>query len=171
VQKGIAEEIDALITLAEDKGLQISFDVISEYRHGEGDSHFTETDMGMPLQELRGVCAYLLDKKREGAPILNSELYFKYFMDGKPGYKCHLPKLAVYCIDGRGYVEDCLNLDRPIANIRDMPLKEILELPRFKQVRLDAENCCSCNSPTMVDLSNLWENPQLIFERGGISVG
>jgi len=126
--------------------------------------------MGLPMPELRSVCAYLLEKKREGAPILNSELYFKYFMDGKPGYRCHFPKLCM-CIDGRGNVENCLNLDRPIANIREIPLKEIMELPQFKQLRKDAEDCCSCNSPTMVDLSNVWENPKLIFEKGGISIG
>ena len=171
VQKGIAEEIDDLINLAKDKGLRMSFDVITDFRHGKSGSHFVETDMGLSLPELRGVCAYLLEKKREGAPILNSELYFKYFMDGKPGYRCHLPKLGMCMIDSRGYVEDCLNLDKPIANIQDMPLKEIMELPRFKQLRIDAENCCSCNSPTMVDLSFVWEDPQRIFEPGGIKLG
>lgn len=170
VQKGLAEEIDDLLKLHEDLRVQISFDVISEYRHdGEG-GHFTETNMGMPLPELRGVCAYLLDKKREGAPILNSEMYFQYFTNGKLGYKCHLPKLAM-CVDGRGYVEDCLNLNKPIANIQEMRLKDIMELPRFKQLRVDAENCFSCNSPTMIDLSNVWEDPELIFGPGGISVG
>jgi MoaA/NifB/PqqE/SkfB family radical SAM enzyme len=170
VQKGIAEEIDDLIKLTKEKGLKISFDVITEYRRGEADSHYSETDMGLPLAELRGVCAYLLEKKREGAPIINSEIYFKYFMDGKPGYKCHYPKLCM-SVDGLGNVENCLNLDKPIANIREMPLKEIMALPQFKQLRKDAEDCCSCNSPTMVDLSNVWENPNLIFEQGGISIG
>ena len=51
----------------------MSFDVITEYRHGADDSHFVKTDMGLPLPELRGVCTHLLEKKREGAPILNSE--------------------------------------------------------------------------------------------------
>ncbi|GAB4336673.1 MAG: hypothetical protein Kow0099_09730 [Candidatus Abyssubacteria bacterium] len=171
VQKGIADEIDNLIDLAKDKDVRMSFDVITEFRHGESGRHFVETDMGLPLPELQAVCAYLLQKKREGAPILNSELYFKYFMDGKPGYRCHLPKLAMCMIDSRGYVEDCLNLDRPIANIQEMPLKEIMELPRFKQLRIDAERCCSCNSPTMVDLSFVWEEPQRVFEPGGIRLG
>jgi MoaA/NifB/PqqE/SkfB family radical SAM enzyme len=170
VQKGIEEEIDDLLRLAADKGIQISFDVISEYRHGEGDSHFTETDMGLPLPELRGICAYLLEKKLEGAPILNSEHYFRYFVEGKPGYRCHLPKLALYCVNGSGDVEDCLNVSRPIANIREKSLKEILELPRFKQIRLDAEACCSCNSPTMVDSSFIWEDPARLFQPGGIMV-
>ena len=171
VQKDIAEEIDDLIAIATETGLRMSFDVITEFRHGKDDSHFVHTDMGLPPQELRSVCAELLERKRQGAPILNSELYFKYFVDGRPGYRCHLPKLALCMVDGRGNVEDCLDLDRPIANIRDMPLKEIMELPRFKQLRQDAESCCSCNSPTMVDLSHFWENPQLVFEQGGIAIG
>jgi MoaA/NifB/PqqE/SkfB family radical SAM enzyme len=170
VQKGVADEIDDLIALTEEIGVHISFDVITEYRHGEGGRAFTRTDMGMPMEELQEVCAHLLEKKRDGAPILNSELYFRYFIEGRSGYRCHFPKLAM-SVDGRGYVEDCLNLDRPIANIRETPLKEIMQLRRFGQLRQDAEECSSCNSPTMVDLSHVWENPQLIFERGGIAIG
>jgi MoaA/NifB/PqqE/SkfB family radical SAM enzyme len=169
VQKGVADEIDDLIRLTEEMGMYISFDVITEFRHGEGGQPFTKTDMGLPAKELQEVCAYILEKKRAGAPIVNSELYFQYFVDGRRGYRCHFPKLTMF-VDGRGYVEDCLNLDRPIANIRETPLKEIMEMPRFRQLRRDAEECSSCNSPTMVDLSHVWENPQLLFEGGGITV-
>jgi len=169
-QKGIADEIDDLLKLHQDLDVQISFDVISDFRHDGNGGHFTETNMGMPLPELKGVCEYLIQKKQEGAPILNSERYFQYFLDGKPGYKCHLPKLAM-CVDGRGYVEDCLNMKTPIGNIREMRLKDIIELPQFKSLSARAEDCCTCNSPTMIDLSNVWENPQILFEDGGIQVG
>jgi len=170
VQKGIENEIDDLIKLTQEKDLRISFDVITEYRHGAGDAKFAVTDMGLPLPELRRICGYLLERKIAGAPIINSAMYFQYFMDGKPGYRCHFPKIVVQ-LDGRGNIEDCLNLDQPIANLRETPLKEIMALPRFRQLRRDTEGCCSCNSPTMVDLSNVWENPKLIFEQGGITVG
>ena len=170
VQKGVSDEIDALIALTEEMGMRISFDVITEFRHGEGERAFTSTEMGLPIGELKDVCSQLLEKKRAGAPILNSELYFRYFIEGQSRYRCHFPKLAM-SVDGRGYVEDCLNLERPIANIREMPLREIMELHRFGELRRDAEECSSCNSPTMVDLSHVWANPQLIFERGGIAIG
>jgi MoaA/NifB/PqqE/SkfB family radical SAM enzyme len=169
VQQGIAGEIDALLDLAARLDVQISFDVITEYRHGEG-RHFTETSMGMPLPELQEVCAALLEKKRAGAPILNSEPYFEYFVAGRPGYRCHLPKLVMF-VDGWGNAEYCLNLDRPIANIRDTSVAEIMATPRFKQLRADAEGCSSCNSPTMVDLSAVWENPALAIGPGGIALG
>jgi MoaA/NifB/PqqE/SkfB family radical SAM enzyme len=169
VQKGIVDEIDDLLALAGRLDVKISFDVITEYRHGE-DGHFVETNMGLPLPDLQAACAYLLERKRAGAPILNSETYFEYFVAGRPGYRCHLPKLVMF-VDGRGNAEYCLNLARPIANIRTTPLREILEMTRFKQLRAEAEGCSSCNSPTMVDLSNVWENPALAFQPGGIAVG
>jgi MoaA/NifB/PqqE/SkfB family radical SAM enzyme len=77
----------------------------------------------------------------------------------------------VLCLDGRGEVEYCLDLDHNLGNIRTMPLKEIMEQPRFKQLRQDAELCSSCSSPTMVDLSQVWENPKLLFEPGGLAIG
>ena len=169
VQKGIASEIDDLIALAEDLGVRISFDVITEYRNGADGEAQRETGCGMPLAELQTLCAGLIEKKRAGAPIINSERYFEYFVRGRPGYTCHLPKLVMF-IDGAGNAEYCLDLSKPIANIRDTPLKEILELKRFKELRRLAEGCSSCNSPTMVDLSHFWENPQLVFESGGITL-
>ncbi len=65
----------------------------------------------------------------------------------------------------------CLQLERPIANIRDMSVKEILALPRFAQLRTDAEACSSCSSPTMVDFSQVWEDPSILFAEGGLSFG
>lgn len=169
VQKGIGKEIDDLIALAEKMDVKISFDVITEARNGENDSKFTATSQGLPLPELIDICKHLALRKSEGAPIVNSQHYFQYFAEGRKGYTCHFPKVLM-CVDGRGNVEDCLNLDRPIANIRNMPLTKIMTLPRFKQLRVDAEACSSCNSPTMVDISQVWQRPQIIFQREGIQL-
>lgn len=170
VQQGIEEEIEPLLALCERMDMKISFDVITEHRNGEGDTHSSETSMGMSLPDLQRVTARLLALKEQGAPILNSQSYFRYFADGRKGYSCHLPKLVMW-VDGRGLVEDCLNLDRPIADIREMSVKEILALPRFNQLRAEAEKCSSCSSPTMVDFSQVWEDPSILFAEGGISFG
>ena len=168
VQKGMPEEVDALIALANDLGVRISFDVITEMRNG-GDQPFTATDMGLPLAEVAKVCADLLGRKRAGAPIVNSERYFEYFANGRPGYRCHLPKLVMF-IDGRGNAEHCLDLRHPLGNIQRDALGDIMASPRFIELRRSAERCSSCNSPTMVDLSQVWERPELALEPGGIAV-
>ena len=170
IQQGIGEEIDDLIALTESLDMRISFDVITEFRHGEEGKPFTETNTGLPLAEVQEICRYLAERKRAGAPIVNSERYFDYFAKGRMGYRCHLPKLVMF-VDGRGNLEYCLNLNKPIGNLRDAPLKELMQRPRFKELRIAAEGCSSCNSPTMVDLSHVWENPQLVFQSGGIAVG
>lgn len=172
VQRGIEKdgEIDALIALADGLGVPISFDVVTSHRNGAAGANFTETDVGLPLPQLQAVCRDLLALKRGGAPILNSERYFRYFMDGRPGYRCHYPKLAM-TVDGRGMVEDCLDLDHPIGDIKTTPLAEIMRSPRFSALRCAAESCSSCSSPTMVDLSHVWEDPSLVFSHGGIAIG
>ena len=169
VQQGIEEELDDLIDVARALDVHISFDVITEQRNSTSGAAFTQTNAGLPLPELQEVAKTLLQRKRAGAPIVNSERYFEYFARGRPGYRCHLPKLVMY-VDGRGNIEDCLGLDRPIANLRDMPLAEIMALPRFTALRRDAERCSSCNSPTMVDLSNIWERPWLLLSNSGLSL-
>jgi MoaA/NifB/PqqE/SkfB family radical SAM enzyme len=169
VQQGMVDEVDDLVLLAHKLGVRISFDVITEFRNGDEGARFTETQTGLPLPELQDVCRHLILMKRQDAPILNSERYFQYFVDGRPGYNCHHPKLCM-SVDGRGFVENCLDLDHPIANIREKSLAEIMELPRFKQLRIDAERCSTCSSPTMIDMSHLWENPLIAFQGGGINI-
>ncbi len=172
VQRGMEQpgEITGLVELAERLGVPISFDVITESRNGEDGSAFTLTSMGLPIKELQVLCRDLLERKREGAPILNSEGYFQYFIDGKKGYRCHLPKLAMM-VDGRGLVENCLDLDHPLGDVKTTSLTDIMASDRFKQLRCDAEKCSSCSSPTMVDMSRIWEDPSLIFQRGGLAIG
>lgn len=172
VQRGMERdgEVGELVTLAERLGVPVSFDVITEHRNGADGSKFTATDAGLTLPEIQEVCRDLLERKRAGAPILNSERYFEYFVAGRPGYRCHLPKLAM-TVDGRGLVENCLDLDHPLGDIKTTPLAEIMASERFRALRCEAEQCSSCSSPTMVDLSQVWEDPSLIFGRGGLAIG
>jgi MoaA/NifB/PqqE/SkfB family radical SAM enzyme len=172
VQRGLEAdgEIDELVALAEQLGVPISFDVITPFRNGSDGSHFSLTDMGLPQAELARVCSELSAKKRAGAPILNSDRYFQYFIDGRPGYRCHFPKLAM-SVDARGMVENCLDLDHPLGNIQTTPLAEIMQSPAFSGLRCAAESCSSCSSPTMVDMSHVWEDPGLVFRSDGIAIG
>jgi MoaA/NifB/PqqE/SkfB family radical SAM enzyme len=169
IQRGVVDEIDDLVALSERMGVPISFDVITEARNGAAGA-FTETEMGLPLAELKVAAARLAELKRAGKDIVNSARYFDYFAAGRPGYRCHFPKL-VMSVDGRGNVEDCLDLDTPIGNICDTPLAEIVASARFKELRQDAEACSSCSSPTMVDLSQVWEDPSLLVRQGGLAFG
>jgi len=41
----------------------------------------------------------------------------------------------------------------------------------MKKFLEDAEKCSSCNSPTMIDTSYIWEDLSLLTKSGGISLG
>jgi hypothetical protein len=74
-------------------------------------------------------------------------------------------------VNSNGDIENCLELDKPIANLREISVQELIELPRFKKFLEDTENCCTCNSPTMIDTSYIWEDYSLLSKAGGISFG
>lgn len=169
LQRGGDAEIDGLLALAEARGLALSFDFATEFRNGADGTRFTENDVAMLPEERRSTAARLLELKRSGRRILNSERYFAHFASGDGRYRCHFPKL-VMSIDGRGNVEDCLDLDHPIGNIRTDRLADIMARPRFQQLRADAERCATCSSPTMIESSNIWEDPGILFGRGGLSM-
>ena len=111
-----------------------------------------------------------MEAKRNGSHVLNSEMYLKHFIGGKKPYRCHAKKVIMYAFSN-GDIEDCLQLDKPIANLRQLSLKEAMKLPRFKQFYQDTEKCDSCNSPTMIDCSYVWDDWGLLTRTGGISFG
>ena len=74
-------------------------------------------------------------------------------------------------VNSNGDIEDCLRLDKPIANLRKVSVKNAMSLPRFQQYLKDTEKCDSCNSPTMIDTSYAWEDWSLLTKSGGISFG
>ena len=97
-------------------------------------------------------------------------MYLKHFIGGKKPYRCHNRKVFMY-VNPNGDIENCLQLDIPIANLREMSLKEAMNLPRFKQYLKDTEKCDSCNTPQMIDCSYVWEDFSLLTKAGGISFG
>ncbi len=74
-------------------------------------------------------------------------------------------------VNSNGDIENCLQLNKPIANLREISVKEAMKLPQFQQYLKDTEKCDSCNSPTMIDTSYAWEDFSLLTKSGGISFG
>ncbi len=104
-----------------------------------------------------GIARFLLERKRAGDPLLNTRRYFHAFTAGKPPYRCHFPKIFLE-IYPDGSVLDCVRVDRPIGNVAEQPLREILQHPRIQGMIRDGERwCCVHNNADRVDTSNLWD--------------
>ncbi len=128
----------------------------TDLRESEGFKNRKST-IGIDEASRRELAEYLIDAKKKGYPLLNTEKYFRSFLAGKRQYRCHFPKMFLEVYPD-GSVIDCVNIDRPIGNVKDMSLKEILRHPRIKGMMADGEKWCNeHNNADRIDSSLTWE--------------
>jgi len=114
-------------------------------------------ELDVSEQNRREIAARLLMMKKEGYPILNTNHYFNTFVNGKQGYRCHFPKVFLE-IYPDGTVLDCVREARPLGNVKELPLKKILDHPRVQGMIEDGEKWCHIhNNADRIDMSNTWE--------------
>lgn len=106
--------------------------------------------------ELALAFATLRDLKRQGFPILNSYTHLDMMRAGPPQYRCHWPKFMLP-IEANGDVVDCMHWGtRPIGNLRQTPLAELLAHPRLRALAgAEGEACHKCVSIHRIEISKV----------------
>ncbi|NVM31946.1 MAG: radical SAM protein [Candidatus Helarchaeota archaeon] len=170
VSKYNIHRIDEIIALGDKMDVPVSFNVITTIRHYSTGDVDEKGELFVTNDEISDAFKRILEAKRNDSKVLNSEMYLKHFIGGKKPYRCYNRKVFMY-VNSNGDIEDCLQLDKPIANLREMSIKEAMNLPRFHQYLKDTEKCDSCNTPQMIDTSYVWEDFSLLTKTGGISFG
>ncbi|MBW2461854.1 MAG: radical SAM protein [Deltaproteobacteria bacterium] len=122
------------------------------------DTDVTIDQYAAPQEELSLAFRTVADLKRRGYPILNSHTHLDMMAAGPPVYRCHWPKLMLP-IEANGDVVDCMHWGtRPVGNLRDTPLPEILKHPRLRELRGEVgEACHQCVSVHRIEISEVWE--------------
>jgi MoaA/NifB/PqqE/SkfB family radical SAM enzyme len=170
ISKFNIHRVDEMIALGDKVYIPIAFNVINTIRHYSNGDIEEKRELSATDQEISEAFARILNAKRNGSHILNSEMYLKHFIGGKKPYRCHARKVFMF-VNSNGDIENCLQLDKPIANLREISVSEAISLPVFQIFLRSTENCDSCNSPTMIDTSYAWEDWSLLTKPGGISFG
>ncbi len=170
ISKHNIHRVDDMIAIGDKLEVPIAFNVINTIRHYLNGNIDEKGELSATDQDISDAFSRILNAKRNGSHILNSEMYLKHFIGGKKPYRCHARKVFMF-VNSNGDIENCLQLDKPLANLREISIKEVLNLPRFQQYLKDTEKCDSCNSPTMIDTSYAWEDWSLLTKSGGISFG
>ncbi|MBY8992478.1 MAG: radical SAM protein [Candidatus Lokiarchaeota archaeon] len=170
ISKYNIHRVDEMIALGNRLEVPIAFNVINTIRHYSTGDVDEKGNLSATDQEISEAFSRILDSKRNSSHILNSEMYLKHFIGGKKPYRCHTRKVFMF-VNSNGDIEDCLRLDKPIANLREISVKNAMNLPGFQKYLKDTEKCNSCNSPTMIDTSYVWEDWSLIMKSGGITFG
>jgi len=170
ISKYNIHRVDQMIALGDKLDVPVAFNVINTMRHYSTGIVDEKEYLTARDDEISNAFSKILEAKKTGSRILCSEMYLKHFIGGKKPYRCHAKKVFMF-VNSNGDIENCLQLDKPIANLKKISVKDVLELPRFKKFIEDTENCCTCNSPTMIDTSYIWEDFSLLSKAGGISLG
>jgi MoaA/NifB/PqqE/SkfB family radical SAM enzyme len=115
-------------------------------------------DRVLPWEEQRPIWARLIELRKQGFPIQNSYHYMRRLsrQGAPPPYRCHWPKIALG-VDANGDVVDCQDWSRPVANVRDGLLVDLLQHRRMVDLRGPmGEACNACTVPARIEPSRFW---------------
>lgn len=138
-------QLREITELASELDVKISFEMmelIEGYNEG----------LSLSREEVSEACRELIDLKREGYPIVNSEAYFESVADEEE-YSCHVPKILV-TVEWDGEVRLCSTISedvRPdlevgsLGNLREDSFREIFESENYEKYVDAAEKCWKCD--------------------------
>lgn len=149
------DAVEGLAALARKLRTPIYFNPIETGMLGGDRSAAVKADLALDDAGSSQLARRLIVLKGRGYPIANSYTYLRGFVGGKHKYRCHARKL---CLELRpnGDVMDCLNRFRPVANVREVSLRDLLGRPEIRRLRLADVDCHFCNNANVIDTSNVW---------------
>jgi MoaA/NifB/PqqE/SkfB family radical SAM enzyme len=156
---------DAIADLAEwarDMSVPICFNPIETDLPGLS-PHRSVAPLGLDDDTRSRLFRRLIVMKTRGFPIHNSYTHLRTFINGKRPYRCHARKVYLQ-LRPNGDLVDCLDRSRPVANIREQTLAELLARPDIRRRRLANIDCHVCNNANVIDTSHIWElHPESIL--------
>ena len=107
-------ELKDLVGLAEDLGAWISFEPIHQE---EGIGKEVWEELGIEDKaSYRKIIDDLIEMKKKGAPIINSQTYLKMVKYQSPRFKCHSNQIVLH-VASDGTIENCRAKSKPLGQI------------------------------------------------------
>lgn len=98
------DELEGLVSLAEELGVRVSFEPINE---SEGVAKEVWEEIGIrDLSRYQKAMDKLVELKKSGAPIINSCTYLKMIRSLKPEFRCHASDIILH-VTADGTIECC----------------------------------------------------------------
>ncbi|OPY54851.1 MAG: pyrroloquinoline quinone biosynthesis protein PqqE [Methanosaeta sp. PtaU1.Bin060] len=114
-QKNVSE-LEELVHLAESLGAWISFEPIHESQ-GIDDAVWDEIGIRDTFAYERAV-EDLMERKRRGAPIINSLTYLEMIKSRRPRFRCHASDIILH-VSPSGIIENCRVHQEPLGMVSD----------------------------------------------------
>jgi MoaA/NifB/PqqE/SkfB family radical SAM enzyme len=145
-------ELDSLVYLAEELGVWISFEPINE---SQEISKPVWDELGIRnLPSYQKAVDRLIEQKKLGAPIINSETYLRMIKSLKPEFRCHASDIILH-VASDGTIENCRSQKAPLGNISD-GIHNVWRASREERKKI-VEDCQGCLFFGYVENSLLYE--------------
>ncbi len=146
------DELEDLVHLAESIGAWISFEPLHE---SEGIGKEIWDDLGIrDLPRYVKAVSRLMEMKKTGAPIINSQTYLAMMRSLKPRFNCHASDIILH-VATDGTIENCRIHREPLGRVSD-GLAAVWESSRNRRKEL-IQGCRGCLFFGYVENSLLYE--------------
>lgn len=147
-------ELDDMVSLARSLGVWISFEPIDE-SSGVDEKVWDELGIRNEIKfEYEQALDRLMDLKKNGAPIINSQTYLRMIKSQKADFRCHASDIVLHvCADGN--IVNCRVEKAPLGNVSD-GIQNVWDSSR--EMRKQAsKNCRGCLFFGYVENSMLYD--------------
>ena len=145
-------ELEDLVHLAQSLGCWISFEPMHE---SGGIEEEVWGSLGIrDIPAYRRAILRLIELKRSGSPIINSQTYLKMILDREPRFKCHAADIILH-VAADGTIENCRVHQQPLGHVSE-GIARVMEASR-KKCRERASSCQGCLFFGYVENSLLYE--------------
>jgi MoaA/NifB/PqqE/SkfB family radical SAM enzyme len=137
------DAIDPMAKLARDLHVGISYNSVEptvKSSFEDGRSQSPVTDYGLTKAQLQTFYVKLLELKREGYPLMETEIVLRHFVEGR-NWKCNFPKMFVY-VSADKKIFSC-TYDHTY-NLKEGSFNDYFSSNLFKQQAAKAEKCNIC---------------------------
>jgi MoaA/NifB/PqqE/SkfB family radical SAM enzyme len=134
-------ELDDLVALARSLGVWISFEPINE-SPGIDKNVWDELGIGKDVKpEYEQAIEQLIDLKKSGAPIINSQTYLKMIKAQKADFRCHASDIVLH-VSADGAIANCRVEGAPLGNVSD-GIKKVWDSSEGMRRQISG-NCGGC---------------------------
>lgn len=134
------DDIETLILLAKKLGVKVSFEPVHEF---PGISEEIWNDIGIRDKEkFHYTVDHIIELKKQGYPIINSETYLKMVRDGNMDYKCRASGVIIN-VTHDGTMETCRVHNEPLGNVIWDGFESVWKNSEERRKEI-VENCSGC---------------------------
>ncbi|HEY5956674.1 MAG TPA: radical SAM protein [Polyangiaceae bacterium] len=157
------EAPEPLAHFAKRYGVSLLFQQMNLEDYGFADRATDASDIALSPEESQMLSAKILELRRGGARVRDSNGYLRRIGETSFTYRCHYKKVLLR-VEPNGDLLDCTQNAKPMANLRTARLRDVLASERYRQFIKVAEQCHRCRDVGVIELSHIWEGrPEAIL--------